>query len=81
MITKVKHPIRDYYVYCTLDACHMIKFARNALGDVGYFKTADGKLIEWRFIKNLIGLQTEEGFNIAISRTHIILIAKDRKRK
>ena len=65
MITKLKHPTRDYYVYCTLDACHMIKLARNALGDLGCFKTADGKLTEWQFIKNLIELQTEEGFSIA----------------
>ena len=46
MVTKFKHPTRDYYVYCTLDACHMIKLARNALGDLGCFKTVDGKLIE-----------------------------------
>ena len=39
--------------------------AKNALGDLGCFKTAYGKLIEWQFIKNLIELQIEEGFNIA----------------
>ena len=55
----------NYYVYCTLDACHMIKLARNALGDLGCFKTTDGKIIEWQFIKNLVELQIEEGFNIA----------------
>ena len=65
MVTKFKHPTMDYYVYCTLDACHMIKLARNALGDLGCFKTANGKLIEWQFIKNLIELQIEEGFDIA----------------
>ena len=27
MVTEFKHPTRDYYVYCTLDACHMIKLA------------------------------------------------------
>ena len=43
----------------------MIKLARNALGDLGCFKTTDGKLIEWQFIKNLVELQIEEGFNIA----------------
>ena len=65
MVTKFKHPTMDYYVYCTLDACHMIKLARNALGDLGCFKTADGKLIEWQFIKNLIESQIEERFNTA----------------
>ena len=64
-VTKFKHSTMDYYVYFTLDACHMIKLARNALGDLGCFKTANGKLIEWQFIKNLIELQIEEGFNIA----------------
>ena len=43
----------------------MIKLARNTLGNLGYFKTADEKLIEWQFIKNLIELQIEEGFNIS----------------
>ena len=65
MVTKFKHSTRDYYVYCTLDACHMIKLARNALGDLGCFKSAYGKFIEWQFIKNLIELQIEKGFNIA----------------
>ena len=64
-VTKFKHSTMDYYVYFTLDACHMIKLARNALGDLGCFKTTDGKLIEWKFIKNLVELQIEEGFNIA----------------
>ena len=51
MVTKFKHPTMDY-VYCTLDACHMIKLARNALENLGCFKTTDGKLIEWQFITN-----------------------------
>ena len=54
MVTKCIHPTIDYYVYFTLDACHMIKFSRNALGDFGCFKTADRKLIKWQFIKNLV---------------------------
>ena len=36
----------NYYVYSTLDACDMIKLARNTLGDLSCLKTADGKLIE-----------------------------------
>ena len=63
MVTKFKHPTMDYYVYYTLVACHMIKLARNAWGDLGCFKITDGKLIKWKFIKNLIELQIEEGFN------------------
>ena len=42
----------------------MIKLARNAFGDLGCFKTADGKLIEWQFIKNVTELKIEVGFNI-----------------
>ena len=38
MVTEFKHPTRDYYVYCTLDACHTIKFAKNALGDLAASK-------------------------------------------
>ena len=57
MVRKFKHSTMGYYVYCTLDACHMIKMARNALEDLGCFKTTDGKLMEWQFIKNLVELQ------------------------
>ena len=64
MVTKFKPSTMDYYVYCTLDSCHMIKLARNGLGDLGCFKTANGKLIECQFIKNLIELQIKEGLQI-----------------
>ena len=59
IVTKFKQPTMDYYLYCTLNACHVIKLARNAFGDLGCFKGGDRKLIEWQFIKNLIELQIE----------------------
>ena len=37
MVKKFKHPTMDYYVYCTLGACHVIKLARNDLGGLGCF--------------------------------------------
>ena len=70
MNVKFKHPTRDYFVYSTLDACHMLKLARNALGDIGSFKSPDGKLITWKNIKDLHVLQTNEGFNLA-NKIHV----------
>ena len=78
-VTKFKHHTLDYYVYCTLDAYHMIRLARNALGDLGCFKTIDGKLTESKFIKNLVDLQIQEGFNIANKLNSDHLNGKDRK--
>ena len=65
MVVKFKHPTRDHFVYVTLDACHMLKLARNVLGNFGAFKTPDGHIISWEFIKNLSILQDMEGFNLA----------------
>ena len=37
MVRKFKQPTMDYYVYCTLAVCHIIKLAINALGGLGCF--------------------------------------------
>ena len=37
MLRKFKHPTKNYYVYCTLGASHIIKLARNYLGGLGCF--------------------------------------------
>ena len=65
MIVKFKHPTRDYFVYSTLDACHMLKLARNALGNLGSFKTSDWESISWKYITDLSVLQDKEGFTLA----------------
>lgn len=64
MITKFKHPSRDYYVYVILDACHMLKLARNALGSIQSFYDEDGGEIQWSFFQQLYHLQEAEGFNL-----------------
>ena len=64
MITKFKHPSRDYYVYVILDACHMLKLARNALGSIQSFNDKDGGKIQWSFFQQLCYLQEAEGFNL-----------------
>ena len=65
MITKFKHPSRDYYVYVILDACHMLKLARNALGSIQSFYDKDGGKIQWSFFEQLCYLQEAEGFNLS----------------
>ena len=44
-IVKFKHPTRDYDVYATLDACHMLKNACNCLGDLGAIRNGKGEII------------------------------------
>ena len=46
-----KHPTRPYNVYSILDACHMVKLARNTLGDYGKFHSGSGHVISWEYIK------------------------------
>ena len=70
MNVKFKHPTRDYHVYGTLDGCHMLKLARNALGDLGKIRSPEGNIISWDFIKKLHMLQEEEGLNLA-NKLHV----------
>lgn len=60
-----EHPIFKSKLYGTLDACHMLKLARNALGDMGSFVTAEGQVISWQYIRSLYELQDEIGLHIA----------------
>lgn len=52
------HPTQDYKVYVILDPCHMLKLARNTLGDKKVLKSDTG-LIQWHFIENLYNLQNK----------------------
>lgn len=47
-----KHPVLNYEVKVFLDACHMLKLARNALADKKRFCTDEGN-IEWKYIIQL----------------------------
>lgn len=52
-----KHPVLENQVYGTLDICHMLKLARNALAELGIFINSDGSEISWEFINRLQTLQ------------------------
>ena len=60
------HPCRpDLKVYIVLDICHMLKLARNALGDMKYFVTPTGETISWAYIKALYDIQQQDILHIA----------------
>lgn len=52
-------------VYVTLDACHMLKLARNALVEMGSFVTEDGEHISWHYINRLMDLQNRLGLHFS----------------
>ncbi len=45
-----------------LDACHLLKLARNTLSDFRVLKDVDGNKIKWEFIEKLHNIQNKEGF-------------------
>jgi hypothetical protein len=60
-------------IFVILDTSHLIKLARNTLGDLQLLFTADGRRIEWRFITELEKLQSSEQLHLAnkITKEHI----------
>ena len=72
-VPTFKHPSRDYLVYGIPDACHMLKNARNCLGNLKILKNASGEEIKWEYISRLHELQLREGFNLCnkLNSTHI----------
>jgi len=55
-----KHPCREERkIYISLDACHMIKLARNALADIGIIKDLNNGTIKWDFIVKLHQIQAK----------------------
>ena len=56
-----KHPCREEgNVYIILDACHMIKLARNALADIGIIKDLHNDTIKWDYIVKLHQVQAKD---------------------
>lgn len=53
IINFFQHPIDKYKVRVILDACHMLKLARNALADYKEFISNEGN-IKWQYFINLI---------------------------
>ena len=65
MVVSFKHPTRPYNVHSILDACHMVKLARNTLGNYGKFLSGSGHVISWEYIEKLCKLQDDEGLTLA----------------
>jgi hypothetical protein len=71
--TKFKHPVTGEDVFVILDACHMLKLARNALAFLGTICTPDGEKIEWKFFNSLHLVQEQEGLKLGnkLSNNHV----------
>lgn len=70
--TSFCHPITKEDVYAILDPCHMLKLARNTLGDKGNIESSHG-IIRWDYIMKLNLLRDKEGLKFAncLSGAHI----------
>ena len=64
----------DYELVFIMDPCHMLKLARNALGDLKVFIDSENRKIKWEHLQKLHEIQENEGLNFAnkLSRTHIL---------
>lgn len=60
-----KHPSLDCLVFATLDICHMLKLARNALAELGVFVDSEGRKISWELIRKLCEFQDDIGLHLA----------------
>lgn len=61
--TYFLHPNTQEEVFIMLDACHMIKLVRNALGHWGLIRDKQGNAIKWEYFKCLVDLQEQEGLH------------------
>ena len=52
IIIKFPHPSTGNDVFAILDACHMLKLARNALAFLGTFQASFREKIEWKYYEN-----------------------------
>jgi hypothetical protein len=69
-----KHPTRpNTTLYVILDVCHMLKLARNSLGDLKVFYTESGDIISWQYITRLYNIQKGDLLNLGnkLKSTHI----------
>ena len=55
------HPATQKMIHIIFDACHMLKLARNCLGDFKILKHSEGNLIKWEHIETLANIQDDEG--------------------
>lgn len=68
-------------VFVTLDACHLIKLIRNALGDFKNVITEAGETISWNHIVNLHQLQKEKGLHLGTKLREAHIDYKSNKMK
>lgn len=69
----------DNKVYCILDPPHVIKLARNCLGNNGVLYDGNGREIKWEFISNLVDLQISQHINLGNKLTKSHVDYKDNK--
>ena len=64
---------RGESIWFMYDSCHMLKLARNAIGDLKSFVDGEGKLVRWQYFEELHKLQRDEGLKLAnkLSVRHI----------
>lgn len=62
--THFSHPVTKKIFNIILDPCHIFKLVRNTLGEKGSIVDEKNKLIDWRYISTLNGLQVGEGLHL-----------------
>lgn len=67
------NPHSDENIYLFLDACHMLKIARNCLAGKKQLFDGDGNCIEWKYIEELEKYQRNNKINLGnkIGKLHI----------
>lgn len=69
-----KNPFdKEKLVYSILDPPHMIKLARNCIGNKKTIYNSENKEIKWSFFEKLLGLQNSENINFGnkITKSHL----------
>ena len=71
--SKFQHPVTGEHVFVILDACHMLKLARNALAFLVAFCSSNDEKFERKFFEGLNLIQQQEGFKLSnkLSNNHI----------
>lgn len=77
LVTNFKHPACDISVHVIFDACHMLKLARNTMGECNI--TCEEGIISWHFIRNLHSLQVEIDLKLANSLSMLHVDYKNKK--
>ena len=67
------HEAYNYTIYFIADPVHVLKLARNSLGELKVFNDSCGRKIEWKFIELLHNEQQKIGlkFGNSLSTRHI----------